>query len=276
MKMFEDSFAPPNSNPLSSGIGIGSLNAGTAGQSKIPSLGPSNDRFHLHFRWHVVQLSTLFNAHHVIQALWSTGEMGQAGGGPNSSTNIELLCESCVNADTCPYYDTKKQRWAALHAGAVIGCFMSMPRLSTLTPMILEGLGHAYGILVILCKLNKPRKARQHCACAPSVRETPLELVTDQCMHLDSARPGPSDMPGDSAHHPFEANHLCWLHHGTVEDGALLLGQGIQEWPIVLQDMGNELKSVAGTWQIADEFLKMATRTLNSFTFYVDLEGGHA
>lgn len=149
---------------------------------------------------------------------------------------------------------------------------MSMPRLSTLTPMILEGLGHAYGILVILCKLDKPRETRQQCACPAKVRETPLELVTDQCLHMDAARPSPSAYPSNSAHKAFEANHLCWLHHGTVEDGALLLGQAIQEWPIVLQDMGNELKSVAGTWQIADEFLKMATRTLNSFTFYVDRE----
>ncbi|PWY97088.1 hypothetical protein BCV70DRAFT_203008 [Testicularia cyperi] len=254
MRMFQESCHPS----ANAGVGVSA--------SRMPTLGPSNDRFHLHFRWHVVQLSVLFNAHHVMQALWAPADANANASPGAGSTNVDLQCESCLDTSSCPYYDSRRQRWAALHAGAVIGSFMSMPRLSTLTPMILEGLGHSYGVLVLLCKLRRKSARRLACQCPAHVRECPVELVSDQCLHLDADRPSPHQTPAANRAR-FDSNHLCWLHHGLIDDGALLLGQSVQEWPIVLQDMGNELKSVAGTWQLADEFLRMSQRTLNSFTF---------
>ena len=68
----------------------------------------------------------------------------------------------------------------------------------------------------------------------------------------------------------FDSSNDCWLHHGTLDEGATLLGQPIQDWPFVLQDMGNELRGAAGAWQTAEEFLGVAQKLLNSFTLYVE------
>ncbi|SPO27250.1 probable Putative Cys(2)His(2) zinc finger protein [Ustilago trichophora] len=308
MRLYHQSYMP---NPVANSTGFsrpyssngaahsgenGKLGAPAAGgptKLRVTTLGPNNDRFQLHFRFHVIQLSALFNAHHVVHALVATcGEFSEASGG-NSSVNgasssssgskgnparlaiqtaIPLRCESCVDPDACPYRNTRLQRWAAVHAGAVIGNFMSMPRLSTLTPTILEGLGQAFGILVILCRLQRSaaQRRRSVCKCPAEVREAPVELVSDQCLHLDAERPSPGDRENEMAGKKFDSSNDCWLQHGTLEEGAMLLGQPIQDWPFVLQDMGNELKSVAGTWQVAEEFLSTAQKMLNVFTFYVD------
>ena len=187
-------------------------------------------------------------------------------------TAVPLRCESCTDADMCPYRNARLQRWAALHAGAVIGNFMSMPRLSNVTPTILEGLGQAFGILVILCRLQRPleQRRRSMCRCDVEVREASVELISDQCLHVDAERPSPGEGVKEKAEARFESSSECWLQHGTLDEGAMLLGQPIQEWAFVLQDMGNELKSVAGTWQTAEEFLAVSQKMLNSFTFYVE------
>lgn len=149
---------------------------------------------------------------------------------------------------------------------------MSMPRLSILTPTILEGLGQAFGILVILCRLQRTSSQRRRttCKCTPEVREAQVELISDQCLHLDAERPSPGDREEEMMQARFETSAECWLQHGTLDEGPTLLGQPIQDWPFVLQDMGNELKGVAGTWQTAEEFLNVAQKMLNSFTFYVE------
>ncbi|SNX85394.1 probable Putative Cys(2)His(2) zinc finger protein [Melanopsichium pennsylvanicum] len=264
-----------------------SASASVAAKTRVTTLGPNNDRFQLHFRFHVIQLSALFNAHHVVHALVSTcGELTNAEENGSNHTNgakseptrggiqkaIPLRCESCVDPDSCPYRNPRLQRWAAVHAGTVIGNFMSMPRLSTLTPTILEGLGQAFGTLVILCRIQRSaaQRRRPQCKCAPEVREASLELISDQCLHLDADRPSPGEKENEMAQARFETANECWLQHGTLDEGATLLGQPIQDWPFVLQDMGNELKSVAGTWQTAEKFLGTAQKMLNSFTFYVD------
>ncbi|SPO26904.1 probable Putative Cys(2)His(2) zinc finger protein [Ustilago trichophora] len=299
MRLYHQSYMP---NPVANSTGFSRPHSSTAhagengnlgaAKARVTTLGPNNDRFQLHFRFHVIQLSALFNAHHVVHALVATcGEYSEASGA-NSSTNgasssssskgtaarpgiqtaIPLRCESCVDPDSCPYRNTRLQRWAAVHAGAVIGNFMSMPRLSTLTPTILEGLGQAFGILVILCRLQRSaaQRRRQLCKCSAEVREAPVELVSDQCLQLDAERPSPGDRETEMAGIQFDSSNDCWLQHGTLEEGATLLGQPIQDWPFVLQDMGNELKGVAGTWQVAEEFLSTAQKMLNVFTFYVD------
>lgn len=261
------------------------------GKPRAPSLGPSNDRFMLHFRFHVISLSALFNSLHVLHAMMascgdhsesSTSNIGSANGGAKPcgpvrqgvQIAVPLRCESCVDPEICPYRNPRLQRWAAVHAGAVIGNFMSMPRLSTLTPTILEGLGQAFGVLVILCRLQRPASLRRRsgCKCASEVRDAPVELVSDQCLHLDAERPSPGDKKKaeEMKEVKFDSSNDCWLQHGTLEEGATLLGQPIQDWPFVLQDMGNELKGAAGTWQTADEFLGVAQKMLNSYTFYVD------
>lgn len=304
MRLYHQSFMP---NAVASSTGLhrpessGKPATGAAGATGVsaaaaatraPSLGPSNDRFQLHFRFHVIQLSALFNAHHVVHALVATcgehsdttngsaapngtkGVVGSAGNSGRTSvqTRVPLRCESCIDPNSCPYRNTRLQRWAAVHAGAVIGNFMSMPRLSTLTPTILEGLGQAFGILVILCRLERTpsQRRRNACKCAVEVREAPVELISDQCLHLDAERPSPGEREVEMAQTKFESSNECWLQHGTLEEGAMLLGQPIQDWPFVLQDMGSELKGVAGTWQTADEFLAVAQKMLNSYTFYVD------
>ncbi|CBQ72835.1 conserved hypothetical protein [Sporisorium reilianum SRZ2] len=283
MRLYRQSYLP---NPVANSTGFSRPVPGTGGDkngARLPSLGPSNDRFMLHFRFHVIQLSVLFNAHHVVHALIATcgehveanganGSNGARAGGRGMQTAIPLRCESCVDAETCPYRNTCMQRWAAVHAGAVIGNFMSMPRLSNLTPTILEGLGQAFGCLVILCRLQRSaaQRRRPACRCEPAVREACVELISDQCLHLDAERPTPGERSDEMATTKFETSHECWLQHGTLDEGALLLGQQIQDWPFVLQDMGNELKSAAGAWQTAEEFLAVAQKMLNSFTFYVD------
>lgn len=292
MRLYHQSYLP---NPVENSTGFSRpLNAlhSVANRkpngARLPNLGPSNDRFMLHFRFHVIQLSVLFNAHHVVHALVATcedhvetngsGATSGARGGAGAArsgmqTPIPLRCESCVDPDTCPYRNTRMQRWAAVHAGAVIGNFMSMPRLSNLTPTILEGLGQAFGCLVILCRLQRSEAQRRRpaCRCDPAVRETCVELISDQCLHLDAERPTPAQASAaETMKRTFATGHECWLQHGTLEEGALLLGQHIQDWAIVLQDMGNELKGAAGTWQAAEEFLAVAQKMLNTFTFYVD------
>ncbi|EST07250.1 Zinc finger, C2H2 [Kalmanozyma brasiliensis GHG001] len=276
-----------DSNGSSHSSGENGVRAGSNGSSaRLPNLGPSNDKFMLHFRFHVIQLSALFNCQHVIHALLATcgengdlngvgasnGARGSTAGRRNMQTSIPLRCESCVDAESCAYRNPRLQRWAALHAGAVIGNFMSMPRLSNLTPTILEGLGQAFGILVILCRLERTpaQRRRPACACTPDVREASVELISDQCLHLDADRPSPGERIDEMARTKFESSNDCWLQHGTLDEGATLLGQPIQDWPFVLQDMGNELKGVAGAWQTAEEFLAVAQKMLNSFTFYVD------
>ncbi|KAJ1023586.1 hypothetical protein NDA16_003203 [Ustilago loliicola] len=185
MRLYHQSYMPnavANSTGFNRTEANGKLAAGSgstsSGGARAPSLGPSNDRFQLHFRFHVIQLSALFNAHHVVHALVATcGEPSDTTGStvPNGAkgattgntarsgvqTRVPLRCESCVNPESCPYRNTRLQRWAAVHAGAVIGNFMSMPRLSTLTPTILEGLGQAFGILVILCRLQRSPAQRR-------------------------------------------------------------------------------------------------------------------
>ncbi|GAC94415.1 potential zinc finger protein [Pseudozyma hubeiensis SY62] len=295
MRLYHQSYLP---NPVANGTGIGqpvhgggSAHSGENGKqgangARVPNLGPSNDRFLLHFRFHVIQLSALFNAQHVVHALIATcGEhvdaneaassntlRGIAAARSNHQTAIPLRCESCVDASACPYRNLRLQRWAAVHAGAVIGNFMSMPRLSNLTPVILEGLGQAFGILVILCRLQRPASVRRRsvCRCDAQVREGSVELISDQCLHLDAERPSPATREAEMISERFETSAECWLQHGTLDEGATLLGQPIQDWPFVLQDMGNELKGVAGAWQTAEEFLGVAQKMLNSFTFYVD------
>ena len=299
MRLYHQSYLP---NPVANSTGFGrphsssgpthsgengTLKSGipSTAKARVTTLGPNNDRFQLHFRFHVVQLSALFNAHHVVHALVATcGEFSEAhssnatNGAKNGTTRpgvqtaVPLRCESCIDPDACPYRNARLQRWAAVHAGAVIGNFMSMPRLSTLTPTILEGLGQAFGILVILCRLQRSaaQRRRHPCKCPDDVKEASVELISDQCLHLDAERPSPGDRAAEMAQTKFESTNDCWLQHGTLEEGALLLGQPIQDWPFVLQDMGNELKGVAGTWQVAEEFLGTAQKMLNSFTFYVD------
>lgn len=294
MRLYNQSYMP---NPVANSTGFSRPNSGSgptpagddssakvgAAKPRPPTLGPTNDRFQLHFRFHVIQLSALFNAHHVVHALVATcGEHAEATANGSKSntaasragiqTAVPLRCESCVDPNACPYRNTRLQRWAAVHAGAVIGNFMSMPRLSTLTPTILEGLGQAFGCLVILCRLQRPavQRRRAECKCSPEVREAAVELISDQCLHLDAERPSPGEKVKEMEGGRFESSNECWLQHGTLEEGATLLGQPIQDWPFVLQDMGNELKGVAGTWQVAEEFLGVAQKMLNSFTFYLD------
>ena len=290
MRLYHQSYLP---NPVANSTGFspppgpastGSLRTGENGKAnkaRVPNLGPSNDRFLLHFRFHVIQLSVLFNAHHVVHALIATcGESTEANGANSTDgarrnsiqTPIPLRCESCVDPEVCPYRNARLQRWAAVHAGAVIGNFMSMPRLSSVTPTILEGLGQAFGILVILCRLQRSPAQRRRiaCTCPTQVKEANVELISDQCMHLDAERPSPGDRQAEMAECKFESSNDCWLQHGTLDEGATLLGQPIQDWPFVLQDMGNELKGSAGAWQAAEEFLAVAQKMLNSFTFYVD------
>ncbi|GAC72006.1 hypothetical protein PANT_6c00025 [Moesziomyces antarcticus T-34] len=296
MRLCHQSYLP---NPVANGTGFSqpissdgpstaadksgsSTDAGVAAKPGVQSIGPINDRFQLHFRFHVIQLSVLFNAHHVVHALVSScgneeaNGVGQGGKAAavraGMQTAVPLRCESCTDADMCPYRNARLQRWAALHAGAVIGNFMSMPRLSNVTPTILEGLGQAFGILVILCRLQRPlaQRRRTVCRCDAEVREGSVELISDQCLHLDAERPSPGEGVKEKASAKFESSSDCWLQHGTLDEGAMLLGQPIQEWAFVLQDMGNELKSVAGTWQTAEEFLAVSQKMLNSFTFYVE------
>ncbi|SAM83132.1 Putative Cys(2)His(2) zinc finger protein [Ustilago bromivora] len=293
MRLYHESFMP-NVMTSSTGLGRPEANGKSAtppGSTRAPNLGPSNDRFQLHFRYHVIQLSVLFDAHHVVHALVATcGDKSESassstfnaakGATNNSNTtaptgvqaHVPLCCQSCLDPDSCPYRNTRLQRWAAVHAGAVIGNFMSMPRLSTLNPTILEGLGQAFGILVLLCRLQRSpaQRRRTCCKCTAEVREAPIELISDQCLHLDAERRSPGDKVEEMAQIKFDSSNDCWLQHGTLEEGAMLLGQSIQDWPLVLQDMGNGLKGAAGTWQVVEEFLAVAQKMLNSYTFYVD------
>ncbi|KAJ1021970.1 hypothetical protein NDA18_005207 [Ustilago nuda] len=293
MRLYHQSFMP-NVMTSSTGLGRPEANGKPAtrrGSTRAPNLGPSNDRFQLHFRYHVIQLSVLFDAHHVVHALVATcGDKSESassntfnaakGAINNSNTtaptgvqaHVPLCCQSCLDPDSCPYRNTRLQRWAAVHAGAVIGNFMSMSRLSTLNPTTLEGLGQAFGILVLLCRLQRSAAQRRRtcCKCTAEVREAPIELISDQCLHLDAERCSPGDKVEEMAEIKFDSSNDCWLQHGTLEEGAMLLGQPIQDWPLVLQDMGNRLKGAAGTWQVAEEFLAVAQKMLKSYTFYVD------
>ncbi len=84
---FSNSSNPNGSASAAAGVGgdngkaTPSFGVGLTARPRVPSIGPSNDRFQLHFRFHVIQLSTLFNAHHVVHALVSTcADVGEATG----------------------------------------------------------------------------------------------------------------------------------------------------------------------------------------------------